>query len=262
MPVTAVRHLLEGLTSLDPAAKFHAFLNEVAPVDYLTHVQYVLRSGTGLAAPELLAGHAVPDIRNTTAQCFAIYRKRFWRQDECTAVARRLSTGEGSLAMVRFTPSDSDAPAWRRDVYRRMQVEDRLSIVYSPAPGAVFGLNMYRARRHGCFGSEEISRMRAVAPLLLQVHRILVFGSARDKPSLTGRLEHVYARLQARVPELSRRECETCTRIACGMTAEGIAEDLRIACSSVTTLRKRAYAKLRKRGFTAGRAGLGELCRQ
>ena len=52
------------------------------------------------------------------------------------------------------------------------------------------------------------------------------------------------ARGRLAVAPLSSRERDVCARIACGLTADGIAADLDIAPSSVLTLRKRAYAKL------------------
>lgn len=259
LSIGAVRLLLDGLTSGDPAANFHAFLCELAPVDYLTHVRYVERHHGTPAPPELLAGHAAPDLRNTTAQCFAIYRERFWKQDECTSLAERLRVDESSMALVHFTPGDVSAPAWRRTVYARMQIEDRLTLVYSAAPGAVFGLNLYRTRRHGPFNAAEIERVRSVAPLVRQVHGSFLAASGFATPVLALRLERVSKLLRERIPELSPREGEVCARIALGMSADGIAADLRVSVSSVTTLRKRAYAKLRLRGIEPGRGSLASL---
>jgi DNA-binding NarL/FixJ family response regulator len=62
-----------------------------------------------------------------------------------------------------------------------------------------------------------------------------------------------------RLPELSPRERAVCARIACGISADGIAAELDVAPSTVTTLRKRAYAKLARRGFGSGRALLERL---
>ena len=206
LQISAVRLLLDALTSVDPAANFHAFLNEVAEVDYLTHVRYTdLRDGKP-TAPELLAGHAAPDILNNIQQCFAIYRERFWKQDECTALAQRLSRDESTLSLFHFTPGDVSAPPWRRTVYRRMQLADRLTLLYSAAPGKVFGLNMYRTRRYGEFRPDEIARVRAIAPLLRQVHRGFLISHAMKKPALANRLESSGKLLRQHLPELSPRQ--------------------------------------------------------
>jgi len=50
-----------------------------------------------------------------------------------------------------------------------------------------------------------------------------------------------------------------CARIACGVSADGIAAELDVAPSTITTLRKRAYAKLMRRGLGSGRAVLANL---
>jgi DNA-binding NarL/FixJ family response regulator len=61
------------------------------------------------------------------------------------------------------------------------------------------------------------------------------------------------------LPELSERERAVCARIACGISADGIAADLDVAPSTVTTLRKRAYAKLARSGLGVGRFALHRL---
>jgi DNA-binding NarL/FixJ family response regulator len=61
------------------------------------------------------------------------------------------------------------------------------------------------------------------------------------------------------VPELSAREQAVCARIACGISADGIAVELDVAPSTVTTLRKRAYAKLTRRGFSSRRDALASF---
>lgn len=60
---------------------------------------------------------------------------------------------------------------------------------------------------------------------------------------------------------LSPRELQVCARIACGITADGIAADLGIAPATVVTLRKRAYAKLADAGIVGGRWRLMHLAR-
>jgi DNA-binding CsgD family transcriptional regulator len=258
--VGAVALLLDALDSPDPTQSFHAFLSHIAPIDFLTHVQYVRRRQGGLAAPELLAGHAAPEIRNTTAQCFAIYRERFWRQDECTSIAQKLS-GEGNfIGAVHFTPDDVSAPPWRRDVYRRMQIGDRLSFLYSPAEGAVFGVNMYRTQRHGPFRRDEIERLTAVAALVRKIHASLLAAPVQ-RSSAVRRLETATRQLHQQFPELSEREVQVCARIACGVSADGIAAEFNLSGSTVATLRKRAYGKLRLHGIVPGRALLTEMAR-
>ncbi|MCD6671282.1 MAG: helix-turn-helix transcriptional regulator [Burkholderiaceae bacterium] len=258
LPISATAHLLGALTAADLAASLRAFLDALAPFEFLTYVRYVQGRNRGPAPPELVAGLSAPDLLNVTAQCFAIYRQRFWRHDECTSIAQRLAHDDGFIAIVRFTPGDLDAPRWRRDVYRRMHIDDRLSILYAPAPGAVFGLNAYRGRRRGVFGRNEIDRVVAAAPLVREIHRLRLSGFT-GRSAYVDRLERVTRRLRERFPDLSTRETDVCARIACGVTAQGIAAELELSTSTVTTLRKRAYEKLRRRRTAPGRAQLAEL---
>jgi len=259
LSLCAVSLLLEATSAPEPAAKLLEFLEHVAPVDYLTHVEYVEQRGKGLAAPELLEGHSAPDIPNISRQCFAIYRERFWRRDECTQVAQHMRSPDSPISVLRFKPGEADAPCWRSDVYRRMQLEDRLSFIYSPVPGVAYGINLYRGRRHGPFGAAEIERLLRVAPLLKQTHRAILAPAMRQQRDLAERIQRAGLALRRQVPELSEREREVCARIACGATAEDIAADLQVAQSTVTTLRKRAYAKLTRRGLPAGRSELAQL---
>jgi len=97
-----------------------------------------------------------------------------------------------------------------------------------------------------------------VAPLLKQAHRAGL-GSARRQQSLDVRVADAAAVLARRLPKLSLRERAVCARIACGISADGIAAELDVAPSTVTTLRKRAYAKLTRRGLAGGRSVLAQL---
>jgi DNA-binding CsgD family transcriptional regulator len=258
LAVSAVACLLEVPASAQPAAKLLAFVDSIVPVDHLSLVEYVSQAREGLSAPELVEGVSAPDIANVTPACFALYRERFWRQDEATRLAQHLGDESQPLVALRFEPADICMPSWRREIYDRVSLEDRLSFLYSPLDGCAFAINLYRGHRHGPFASAEIEQLLAVAPLLKQVHRS-VLGNARHRQDLDARIAHAATALARRVPELSARERAVCARIACGVSADGIAAELDVAPSTVTTLRKRAYAKLTRRGLGSGRAMLAGL---
>lgn len=258
LALSSVARLLEASACVRPASKFLAFIDSIVPVDYLSLVEYVARSREGLATPELVEGVAAPDILNVTPDCFAIYRERFWRQDESTRLAQHLGDESLPLMALRFKPADICVPSWRREIYDRVSLEDRLSFLYSPLDGCTFAINLYRSRRHGPFGSAEIERLLAVSPLLKQTHRA-VLGGVRRQQSLDVRVADATTLLARRVPELSARERAVCARIACGVSADGIAAELDVAPSTVATLRKRAYAKLARRGRGSGHSVLATL---
>src|SRR5687768_12269210 len=85
---SSIALLLDASSEAEPAARMLAFLNEVAPVDYFSLVEYVHDGRDGLAAPELVEGHAGADVPNVTAECFAHYRRHFWREDRATHIAQ------------------------------------------------------------------------------------------------------------------------------------------------------------------------------
>jgi DNA-binding CsgD family transcriptional regulator len=258
VPASSVACLLEASACARPAAGLLAFIDSIVPVDHLSLVEYVAHSSEGLATPELIEGLSAPDLDNVTPACFALYRERFWRQDEATRLAQHLGSESLPLLALHFEPADIRVPSWRREIYDRVSLEDRLSFLYSPLPGRAFAINLYRGRRHGPFASAEIHRLLAVAPLLKQAHRAGL-GSARRQQSLDVRVADAAAVLARRLPELSLRERAVCARIACGISADGIAAELDVAPSTVTTLRKRAYAKLTRRGLAGGRSVLAQL---
>ena len=100
--------------------------------------------------------------------------------------------------------------------------------------------------------------MSSSLSLLKQAHRS-VLGSARRQQSLDARVAHAASALARRLPELSARERAVCARIACGVSADGIAAELDVSPSTITTLRKRAYAKLARRGLGSGRSALASF---
>jgi Bacterial regulatory proteins, luxR family len=259
-PVAAssVACLLEASANAQPAAQLLAFIDSIVPVDHLSLVEYVAHSREGLAIPELVEGLSAPDLANVTPACFALYRERFWRQDEATRLAQHLGNESLPLLALHFKPADIRVPSWRREIYERVSLEDRLSFFYAPLRGRGFAINLYRGRRHGPFAGAEIQRLLAVAPLLRQAHRTGLGGLMRQH-DLDLRVADAASVLARRLPELSPRERAVCARIACGISADGIAAELDVAPSTVTTLRKRAYAKLTRRGLGSGRNLLARL---
>jgi len=266
LPASAVALLLEAPHDAEPAAKMLDFLNAMMPVNYLSLVEYV--SHGGVAAPMLVEGHAGNrQLSQVTADCFAIYRKHFWREDHGTQIAQHLSRGHSASSPVtalHFSAVDILVDSWRTDIYDRANLADRLSFFYSPVPGSAYAINLYRDNTQGPFQPREIQRLLGVAPLLKQTHR----GALRSGPmrveglALESRIGTAEAALRRKVPDLSPRELAVCARVACGISADGIAADLDVAPSTVITLRKRAYAKFAGRGITAGRLQLAELARR
>jgi len=263
LPASAVAELLDAPHGGQPALRMLRCLNEVAPVDYLSLVAYD-RPSRG-AAPILVEGHARrEEARDVTAECFAIYRQRYWRSDAATSIAGQLHGEAGAEAPVtalHFHPGDVPLAAWRQEIYEREQLCDRLSFLYAPRPQAVFAINLYRRAPHGPFRPGEVQRLLGLGPLLRQAHRAALQGqpAVSGSNSLAGRVDRAHLALKAIAPRLSLRELQVAARIACGTPVDGIAAELDIAPSTVVTLRRRAYAKLADVGLAGGRLALLRL---
>lgn len=263
LAASAVALLLEAPHDAAPASKMLAFLNQVAPVEYLSLVAY---SPEPQQAPHLVEGHArSAHGRDVTAECFAIYRRQYWRSDQATRIAGHLQqagTSPQPVTALHFQPGDIPLASWRNEIYEREHLADRLSFIYAPLPQQAYAINLYRDESQGRFRPAEIERLLAVAPLLRQAHQ----GALRLQPGRTIRsfgapalVEKARVAITMVAPRLSPRELEVCARIACGISADGIAAELDIAPSTVLTLRKRAYAKLAEAGLRGGRLALARL---
>ncbi len=232
------------------------FLNRIAPVDYLSLVEYLPDRSERIAAPELVEGHAAPGVANVTRDCFVHYRRCFWRQDLGTRIAHQVGQAGGDgVAALHVQAREIELESWRHEIYDRAHLVARLSFFYAPLQGSAFAINLYREQSHGGFAPAEIDRLRGVAPLRRQTLRTALCTAAPARPR-DQRLDRALAMLRRKVPELSARELAVCARIAVGTSAEGIAAELDVAPSTVVTLRKRAYAKLAARGVTGGRLQL------
>lgn len=252
--------LIESACSANPATRWLQFINDVAPVDYLSVVEYIpQKSQGGEVAPELVQGLASEGIPNLLPEFFALYRERFWWADEATRLARSLRYGDPTISALRIRPVDIPLPAWRREIYDRMNLEERLTFLYSPLSGSTFAINIYRTGRQGPFRPAEVVDLLHVAPLLQFAHRAILGSAVPVVTSLDERLAHAEQSLRRHLPELSGRELTVCAHIACGITLDGIAAELNVSPSTIATMRKRAYSKLANRGLDAGRAQLARL---
>jgi hypothetical protein len=262
----SVAMLLDAPHDAAPAARMLDFLNQIAPVEYISLVAYAdLDRGD---APTLVEGHGrSARTRDVTAECFAIYRRQYWRSDAATRIAQHLrqDTGGGApVTALHFQPGDIPLASWRNEIYEREHLSDRLSFLYAPLPHTAYAINLYRDDTLGAFQPAEIERLLAVAPLLRQVHHgALRLGRARVSEGFSAQtqVQQALTAIKSRAPRLSPREAQVCARIACGMSADGIAAELDVAPSTVLTLRKRAYAKLAEAGLRGGRLALVRLAR-
>jgi len=110
-------------------------------------------------------------------------------------------------------------------------------------PNDAVCLSLYRDRREGSFGGEDLRRIDAIkSPLAAACERHLDLRPKHRLPTLP----QMAALLQGGEdrPALSAREAAVCARIVMGYSNEAIALDLGLSFHSVRTYRRRAYAKM------------------
>jgi DNA-binding CsgD family transcriptional regulator len=225
--VRSVQLLMQSQVCASPASMWLEFLNTVVPCEYISLVSYQTDP------PHQIEGHAW-SVPNITAQCFEMYREHFYAQDEITREARRWQrqpTSDPDL-FVRYLRADQLPSAdWKRAIYDQHQLADRFSVLYRLPDLCVVALHLYRPASMGALNARELVKLKTLVPLLCQAHQ-------SHHP--TGQ----QAPTPAWLAQLSTREAQACRWLAQGYSAKEVARQLDVAPSTITTLRKRAYAKL------------------
>ncbi|WP_291014167.1 LuxR C-terminal-related transcriptional regulator [Hydrogenophaga sp.] len=245
-----VEALLEVASAPPSAERLLRAIATLVPVEYLSwvHIERDL--------PVLTQGCSQHrQDRDVVAECFAIYRRSYFRSDAVMPLAHRMTQRPvGEAAALRCRAEDLPVPGWRDDIYVRERLTDRFSLLHASDGGVVEVMHFYRDERQGAFQSQEIEQLLAFAPLLQKAHLASLQVALREPHAdPVGRARD---RLLREAPQLSPRETEVVARLACGWSADGVAADLDVAPSTVATLRKRAYLKLAERGQPAQRLRL------
>lgn len=209
-------------------------LAAVVPITYLT--AYRKRGDTPVTMP-VAGSRAASDV---TARCWRIYRDGPHRHDRSLDEAAGLARG-GRTAWCHLTADQIVDRRHRVDVYERHALIDRLSLVESVDDDGWLSVNLFRVDGQGHFADRELATIEDAAPLLMAIarrHVRLLDRRAGSDPEALRRA------LRTRAPELTDRELDVCTRLAIGMTYDGIAADLGIAVTSAKTYRNRAFERL------------------
>ncbi|MDQ7747322.1 helix-turn-helix transcriptional regulator [Hydrogenophaga pseudoflava] len=117
---------------------------------------------------------------------------------------------------------------------------ERISVLYTLAPNTAWAMHLFPSTPGDGLGAEALQAIQPCGLLVREAHRIV----SPTEPGAGQRVDSAEVRLSVRAASLSGRERQICARIADGQSAALIAAELGIAASTVTTLRKRAYAKL------------------
>lgn len=191
-----------------------------------------------------LLGAASTGRGNQALEAGRLYeRAGFFRHDPGMTA---LAGGHPSEPMLyRLRAADIEDTRYRRDIYERFDLLERLSIL-DQIRGQWIMVNLYRSTGQVPFTGSEVGRMREFAALVLPLaakHATLIAtGQPATGPSPSvGFLDDLLERVDSR---LSVRERAVCARALAGLTVPGIASDLKVSAATVATLRRRAYAKL------------------
>lgn len=254
LPVSVLSNLLNVSVQTISQPILQA-INQISDVDYISLVEHP-SSGQKPTQVAHAAKKCQPH-RDVTRECFERYRNLYFKQDPVTHLLDQMHSHDkkcDGVAALHVMREDIPDNAWKRDIYERENLPDRLSFLFSPTPERRLAVNLYRSAQRGHFTPGELETLLPLGSLIAQVYKsriaspTVVSGATTPEP-----LEEA---LNARAPGLSARERAVCARIATGMSVDGIAVDLDIAPSTVMTLRKRAYAKLHAQGGPSDRLRL------
>jgi len=243
LPVTVFSNLLK-VSAQSTSQPILDAINQISEVDYVSLVEY-----TSIGQNPVQVGHAAKERqghRDITKECFERYRSSYFKRDPVIRLLNQMQTNDQrseGVSALHMSREDIPDNAWKRDIYERENLSDRLSFLFSSKPERLLAVNLYRNSKRGPFTSGELEVLLPIAPLIAQVYKSSF--ASHNLPNITKSVCQLEEILQARAHSLSTRERAVCARVATGMSVDGIAVDLDVSPSTVMTLRKRAYAKLR-----------------
>jgi len=233
----------KAILSLGEADFAHALLQAIEPCVPLDHLSVVVFDDELTAH---LAGAGSRQPGNVALEAGQLYeRARFYQHDPGAKQLGGPRQPGGGPVLARLRASEITNPKYRREIYDRFRLLERLSIVDRVRNRWVM-LNLYRGSGSESFRDRDITRIRDVAILLVGLagkHAELAIPATARR----GRLESIryFDNLLAEIEgRLTPRERAVCARALAGQTVQGIASELEIRPPTVATLRRRAYAKL------------------
>lgn len=164
----------------------------------------------------------------------------------------RQNPGVTTPVVYRLVSSQLHDDGYRRRFYDAPALQGKLGILGS-IRGIAYYSNFYRDTDDRPFHQSEMELLRPLAGLALKVlhrHHCATIR-APGEPIASGidwrrnALGHLRQVLRAERHGLTQREADVCAHIVLGYSAMAISLNLGISVNTVTTHRKRAYAKLR-----------------
>ena len=153
------------------------------------------------------------------------------------------SSQEGTRDVSLSHPQESDP---RYKIIIRLNIHERLSVVTRKKDRALLSFFL-RSEKDGPVTEVQLLKYRELLPvaheLIMLRHSIVGSKAFQFKPGTNA--SSLKERGILSFEALSKRETQVCDCIIQGQTAAGIALELGIAVTTVNTLKRRAYAKLK-----------------
>jgi DNA-binding CsgD family transcriptional regulator len=235
----------KAILSLGEPDFAHALLSAMEPFVPVDHLAVVVFDNE-FAAHLLAAGSRQPG--NVALEAGRLYeRARFYRHDPGARQLGSANAASGGPVLSRLRASDITDPKYRREIYDRFRLLERLSLMDQVRDRWLM-LNLYRSRVSEPFREGDIACIRQVASLLTSLagkHAALIApapaAARRGRLASIRYLEELLAGIEER---LTPRERAVCAHALAGQTVHGVASELGIKPPTVATLRRRAYSKL------------------
>jgi DNA-binding CsgD family transcriptional regulator len=176
--------------------------------------------------------------RDTTGECFSIYRDRqlYLRDSSFESVRRDGPTGRSVL--LHMHADDAPNTEHRDAIYRRHGMVERISVARAEPDGSLLAVNAYSHDADRCSGQAMAERFGEIAATLLAAVARHVDWMVKA-PAQTQR-----EMLRGRCPTLTDRELDVLERLLKGITYDGIAADMGLSVCTVKTYRARAFERL------------------
>jgi DNA-binding CsgD family transcriptional regulator len=156
----------------------------------------------------------------------------------------RQNLGAATPVVYRLLSRQVRDSGYRRRFYDTPALQGKVGILGS-IRGTAYYSNFYRDANNRPFHQGEIETLHELAGLMLKVLHRHHLATARAEDWRRNALGHLHEVFLSGGYQLTPREADVCAHILLGYSALAISLNLGISINTVTTHRKRAYAKLR-----------------
>jgi DNA-binding CsgD family transcriptional regulator len=193
--------------------------------------------------PSVVAAESLGRTATASAAGKMYERSYYYRHDPNV---RALTTADANHPLLlRLKARDIEDAEYRRDLYERFGLIDRLSLLHHAA-GHWLAVNFYREQAGGEYSGEDVAALSASSMLLATLvgKHFSLLPPAPERTARRPSVDALEALVKTLDSRLTSRQVQVCARALLGMTNVAVGLDLGIQVPTVATLRKRAYSVL------------------